>query len=444
MGNKKGNATKISDRNWLIIVLLGLAGQIAWNVENSWFNTFVFDTITPNPEPIAWMVAISAITATITTLVMGTASDRLGKRKPFILYGYILWGISTIIFPTTAFIKATSLAVVMVITADALMTFFGSTAYDAAFNAWKTDISDSTNRGTLSGVITIFPLLAALIGAGLSGVLIDKLGYYTFFYTLGGVVGLMGLIGGFMLKDSSNLHKVSSNETMGFLSHLFSVFKPVTIKQNKEMFLVFISMSLYSIGMQVFLPYQMIYMNNYLNMSKSTAGVITAIPVLVAMLVAVPTGKLADRGYGSKLAIAAPFISFGGLISFSFSREIYQIIITGGLIYIGFVVLLLSIGAWIKNLMPEESRGQFEGVRMIFNVAIPMIIGPAIGSFLITSYGVQTTLNGETGFVPTPIVFQMAGILCMTSIIPLIIIIKNKIHRSVIRSGDEESTSYGK
>lgn len=168
MGKGKGSATRISERNWAIVVLLGLAGQIAWNVENSWFNTFVFDTITPDPRPIAWMVAISAITATITTLVMGTLSDRLGKRKPFIFWGYILWGISTVIFPTTAFIKVTSLAVVMVIIADALMTFLGSTAYDAAFNAWTTDISDDTNRGTLSGVITIFPLLAALIGAGLS------------------------------------------------------------------------------------------------------------------------------------------------------------------------------------------------------------------------------------------------------------------------------------
>ncbi|MDF2673401.1 MAG: conserved rane protein of unknown function [Clostridiales bacterium] len=439
----KRDITKIGGKNWTIVVLLGLAGQIAWNVENSWFNTFVFDTITPDPKPIAWMVAISAITATITTLVMGTASDRLGRRKPFILYGYVLWGISTIIFPTTAFIKVTSMAVIMVIIADAVMTFLGSTAYDAAFNAWTTDISDSTNRGTLSGVITILPLLAALIGAGLSGILIDKLGYYTFFYTLGGVVGLMGLVGGVLLKDSLNLHKTSKNETKNFIRHLFSVFNVETIKKNKEMFLVFASMSLYSIGMQVFLPYQMIYMNNYLHLSKSTAGAVTAMPVLVAMLIAIPAGKLDDRGHGKVLAFTGPLLSFVGLILFSFSRQIYEIIITGSLIYIGFVVLLLSIGAWIKNLMPEESRGQFEGVRMIFNVAIPMIIGPALGSYLISNYGIPTIINGNVGFVPTPIVFQVAGILCVTSIIPLIII-KNRETKKVVESGNKDGANYGK
>ena len=62
---------KISTCNWIIMAALELIGQIAWAVENSWFNTFVYDTITPDPRPVAWMVAASAITATLTTLIMG-------------------------------------------------------------------------------------------------------------------------------------------------------------------------------------------------------------------------------------------------------------------------------------------------------------------------------------------------------------------------------------
>ncbi len=88
---------KINMRAWVVMAALALTGQIAWAVEDAWFNTFVFDTITPDPRPVAWMVAASAITATLTTLFMGTLSDRsrsrLGRRKPFILFGYILWGI---------------------------------------------------------------------------------------------------------------------------------------------------------------------------------------------------------------------------------------------------------------------------------------------------------------------------------------------------------------
>src|SRR4030042_4542189 len=141
----------LSPRTWLIIILLGLSGQVAWGIENSWFNTFVFDTLTPDPRPIAWMVAASAITATLTTLLIGTLSDRArsrwGRRKPYILTGYILWGVSTVLFPTVAYIQTTSLAVSMVIIADSVMTFFGSTANDAAFNAWTADVASSSIRG---------------------------------------------------------------------------------------------------------------------------------------------------------------------------------------------------------------------------------------------------------------------------------------------------------
>ena len=118
------DAPKITLRTWLILTALAVTGQIAWAVENSWFNTFVYDTITPDPRPVAWMTAASAITATLTTLLMGTLSDRTrsrwGRRRPYILLGYILWGISTILFPTVAYIKVSSLAVMMVVVMDSI------------------------------------------------------------------------------------------------------------------------------------------------------------------------------------------------------------------------------------------------------------------------------------------------------------------------------------
>jgi hypothetical protein len=48
----------LSPRTWLIILLLGLSGQIAWGIENSWFNTFVYDTLNGAegfiPPPQIW------------------------------------------------------------------------------------------------------------------------------------------------------------------------------------------------------------------------------------------------------------------------------------------------------------------------------------------------------------------------------------------------------
>ena len=93
MSSSPHSLPRITPRSWFVMAALAITGQIAWAVENSWFNAFVYDTITPDPRPVAWMVAASAITATLTTLLMGTLSDRAntrwGRRRPFILVGYV-------------------------------------------------------------------------------------------------------------------------------------------------------------------------------------------------------------------------------------------------------------------------------------------------------------------------------------------------------------------
>ena len=90
---------------WLLIWGLGLAGQICWNVENQWFNTFVYAKIGKDPSIITGMLIWSAVATTFANFFFGTWSDRTGKRRTFISWGYILWGVFTIAFGLTEFIS---------------------------------------------------------------------------------------------------------------------------------------------------------------------------------------------------------------------------------------------------------------------------------------------------------------------------------------------------
>ena len=76
---------------WAMLLLLGLAGQLAWAVENQYFNTFMYDNITPDPRAVSWMVAITAVVSTVATILMGTLSDRTrtrwGRRRPYLFTG---------------------------------------------------------------------------------------------------------------------------------------------------------------------------------------------------------------------------------------------------------------------------------------------------------------------------------------------------------------------
>ena len=409
--------------------MLGLSGQIAWNVENSWFNTFVFDTITPDPKPIAAMVAVSAIVATITTLIMGTLSDRMGKRKPFIVIGYLLWALSTMAFPMAAWAKSVQLAIFLVIFLDAVMTFLGSTANDAAFNAWVTDITDSSNRGTVEGVMLILPIIAIMVGMGVSGLLIDVFGYYTFFLTLGFAVLIMGAVGAALLKESPSLTPQSMAKNKGLIAELFLVFSPQNIRQNSSLFLVLLTMTIFMTSQQIVIPYELIYLNNYLGISKTTAGILTTIIAPVTILLALPVGKLCDRGHGLTVLIIGLIIGSTGQLLFSMSTELWMLAVTGIMKSMSFLTLIV-MGAWIRNLMPADARGQFQGVRLIFFVMIPMVTGPSIGSWLIENFGIATSLNGNQGFIPVPLIFQVSAALSLFSIVPIFYFHRHSFHRN--------------
>ena len=42
------NKNTFSRSNWSVLLIFGLIGQIAWSVENMYFNLFVFETISPD------------------------------------------------------------------------------------------------------------------------------------------------------------------------------------------------------------------------------------------------------------------------------------------------------------------------------------------------------------------------------------------------------------
>ena len=107
----------------------------------------------------------------------------------------------TIAFPMTAWVKNLSWAVVMVVVVDCVMTFFGSTANDAAFNAWTADITPNSQRGKVEGVLNLCLFIAQLTSIVAAGILIDNLGYFSFFYLLGGIGMVVGLTAGYAIKE---------------------------------------------------------------------------------------------------------------------------------------------------------------------------------------------------------------------------------------------------
>ena len=82
--------TKLSSRFWVALTLFSLVGQVAWVVENMYFNVFIYKMFRASAADISAMVGASSVAATVTTVLIGAFSDRIGKRKLLICGGYLV------------------------------------------------------------------------------------------------------------------------------------------------------------------------------------------------------------------------------------------------------------------------------------------------------------------------------------------------------------------
>ena len=322
--------SKLSPKVWIMLLLLGFAGQLAWAVENQFFNTFLYDKITPDPRAVSWMVAVTALVSTLTTIFMGTLSDRTrsrwGKRRPYLFLGYILWGIFTALFPLAAKFHPVSLGIFMAILFDSIMSFFGATASDAAFSAYATEITTDQNRGRVTGSLEIMKWLAMLIVYGGAGFIIQEIGYYWFFYIIGGLAAIIGAVCVPNIPEEIQTEKPEGT----YWEQIVSTFQFSSLRQNRDFFLVLISLTLFMGGINIFFPYLLIYLQHYIQLSITDSSILVGLAILIGgIILAYPIGLLVDRWGRRQVALISVIFESLGLVLFSFSHSLVPLVITG-------------------------------------------------------------------------------------------------------------------
>ncbi len=451
---------KLSKRIWLNILLFSFMGSVAWNVENMYFNTFIYNSIYAGasqtaingaisaPAAISNMVAISAVTAVVTTFIMGTLSDKLRNRRLFISLGYTAWGIVTALF---GFISRDNVAAVFglqdeikiltftvwtVIIMDAVMTFMGSTSNDSAFNAWVTDSTTEGTRPKVETAITVLGFIAMGLVMGIgSMVQAGSISYFAFFLGLGIFVTLCGVAGLFLLKDPEP--KVLSNEpSSSYWSDLFFGFRPSVIKDNAAFYLCLMALCIFNISAQIFFPYIFVYFQYVVLPVNNMANFLTAanlIPVILAVVLAVAVMVVLMKfaAKNKALALVPAVICFViGMVGVYLTKNLAWVIALAAPALVGYIVLMIQLSASIRDFTPVGKAGLFQGIRMIFLVMVPMVVGPKLGELACYKSG-ATYLdeNGVSQIVPSPTMFLYAAIGGLLIFVPLFIMLKKGVFK---------------
>ena len=422
---------KLGIRKWLSFLLAGFVGQIAWAIENNCLNLFVFHTSPENAVTlfIPLMTALSAVTATITTLFMVALYNRLGKRKIYISLGYFIWGVPiilcafldptnkvTLIVNNSAFIAGT-----MIVITDCVMTFFGSTANDAAFNAYVTDNTNTTNRGKVEAVLSILPLFAVVIAVVLGSMLYKEGKWDLFFYIFGGMVTVIGVVCLFLFPKEN----LEPNKDEPYMQNIIYGFRPKVVKENPKLYLALLSFMVFNIAIQVFMPYLMVYIDHGLDVDYMS----TVAPIIgAASIITVVIGIFMDKIGKNKVLFPALGVAMVGGVLMTFLNNQIGVIISCTLLMAGYLVSTAVLGAKVRDYTPANQAGLFQGVRMVFVVMIPMVTGPYIG-LPATSLrpGVPYIDDyGQEVATPSSFIFLFTAIVLVLALIPIILLIRKE------------------
>lgn len=403
-----------SKKFYLSLVIFSLVGQVAWVVENMYLNVFIYKMFHASASAISTMVAASAVAATATTIFVGALSDKIGKRKLFICLGYILWGISIwsfalirmdvigTLFPAAA--SAAAVGVSLVIIMDCVMTFFGSSANDACFNAWLTDSTDATNRGKVEGINAMMPLVAILVVFG---------GFMSFdqnlpetwtviFGVIGSVVLVLGIAGFFLIEEKP----IATEDNQNYIKNIFYGFRPKVIAGNPKLYLALLAYGVFGIAINIFMPYLILYYSVSLGMENYVLIFAPAI-VLAAVFTAL-YGRVYDRKGFRAAVLPALGLLMAGFVVLYFCKDTALVFIGSLLMMCGYLSGMAVFGAVLRDHTPENKAGMFQGQRIVGQVLIPGIIGPAIGATVLQNAETIVNDDGTTSFVPNENIFLAA------------------------------------
>ena len=139
----------------------------------------------------------------------------------------------------------------------------------------------------------------------------------------------------------------------------------------------------------------------------------------------------------NKKLIGVLVITIAGLVGMVFAKNLVAVIIVGTIFMSGNMLGTTILGAKVRNYTPRSEVGLFQGIRMIFVVLLPMIIGPFIGKAFY-SWTADYYLNeyNELTKLPNEFIYLAGAIVLVITIFPLVMLFISEKEKAKLNGED--------
>ena len=254
------------------------------------------------------------------------------------------------------------------------------------------------------------------------------------FIIIGAVVLCIGVLGLFLIDEATP----ETQENKNFFGNIIYGFRPSVVKSNPILYLTLIAFAIFGISINVFMPYLILYYDVFLSLSNYV--LIMAPAVILASVVTFFWGRLYDKwGFEKSLIPSLAMLSLGYIVLFFFTNV--ALVFIGSLLMMsGYLSGMAVFGAMVRDNTPEKKAGMFQGLRIVGQVLIPGIVGPAISALILKNAETHMGDDGVEQFVPNANIFL--GALAVIVVLALVLVFLFKMIRKaktpmLIQENDE-------
>lgn len=239
-------------------------------------------------------------------------------------------------------------------------------------------------QGRLLALVSMGQIAGTALGTGVGAVIVDHFSYTAAFgLALLLEIGALGLALTTVHRDTTASASSPAQNSNSGIPVERGVLRSIA---NVNAALLIVLIMLVSVAVAMLTPDLKPYSDTILNLPYSTFVLLLVPPALVAALLLLPAGYIAD-GFGRNLPMLAGLSLFAmGLFLLTLGRNPVYVTLCACLAASGYVLALPALSASLLDLSADGSRGLLTGISTSIQ-AIGLVIGPAIGGFLVDGFG---------------------------------------------------------
>jgi MFS family permease len=234
-----------------------------------------------------------------------------------------------------------------------------------------------------------------------------------FFVLVGTLMVLAGGAAWFLVRDVGD----GRQQREGLWTAMVDGLRPTVVRGNPQLYLTLAALGVVGVSSQVFLPFLLIYVQYSLQIEAY--ALVIAVVLTGASLVGVLGGRLIDRVGKVRFMVPATLVYLAGLLLMAVARSLLPLIGAGLVMMSGFMLMMATVAAAVRDYTPVDRVGAVQGLRMVFYVLVPMVVGPFIGAAVIRGADEYYEELGQLKQVPTSAIFVASAVVALLAFLPV-------------------------